>query len=425
MADTKYGQYIYPLLYIEGYSGAAPTVGRHVPMSVNKNVFEHATHHIEIFDIVRPGTTAVPGQVTVSDGPSEASRFFGRDEKKGDKRVSTGAHYHAYEEMFLLMGTNPDDPTDLGGEVEIWLGWGPEAEKFVITKPTMILVPEGTVHPPYVYKRVDRMIKEMVIFSEKYQHYTNFPAPGFPTGYAEEILPWVNKLMKDPKRIADMEKDKYMSKQAMIEKPYEDPKWDNVQPHFSAPKPLSNTKYGKYVFPLVYISGYGSAHEMSGRHVPMSVNKNVFPLCSHHVEIFDIVREGTPHVPGRVGGASVGGPSVSSMFFGGTAGAGPQPPPLEPGKHVAHYHTNSEMFYFIGTNPDDPNDLGGEIEIYLGSGINAEKHVITKPSLVLVPGGVPHTPWVFRKVNRMMKEIVIQLLPHISHRAYGGWPPGY
>jgi hypothetical protein len=105
-----------------------------------------------------------------------------------------------------------------------------------------ILVPPCTVHPPFVYKRVDRMMKEIVVFNEAGSHYTNFPAPGWPTGFPEEVLPWVNKLMKDPKRIADMKKDKHMSKQLAVELPYENSKYDKAPVNFSTQKPLSETK---------------------------------------------------------------------------------------------------------------------------------------------------------------------------------------
>jgi len=61
---------------------------------------------------------------------------------------------------------------------------------------------------------------------------------------------------------------------------------------------------------------------------------------------------------------------------------------------VPHVHVNDEILGFYGTNPDDPYDLGGEIEIV----INGETHVLTKSSLIFLPGGLPHCPFAVTKV---------------------------
>jgi hypothetical protein len=65
-----------------------------------------------------------------------------------------------------------------------------------------------------------------------------------------------------------------------------------------------------------------------------------------------------------------------------------------PGK--SHTHDFDEYIGFIGSNPENPRDLGGEVEIYLGD----EKHVLTKSCAVFVPRGLPHTPVYFIRVDR-------------------------
>jgi hypothetical protein len=62
-------------------------------------------------------------------------------------------HNHDFDEYIGFLGTNPEDPTDLGGEVEIWLGG---EEKHVITKSCAVFVPRGLYHTPITIKRVDR-----------------------------------------------------------------------------------------------------------------------------------------------------------------------------------------------------------------------------------------------------------------------------
>lgn len=64
------------------------------------------------------------------------------------------AHTHDFDEILALFGTNPEDPYDLGGEVEFWLG----DEKYTLTKSCIIFVPKGLKHCPLIIKRVDRPI---------------------------------------------------------------------------------------------------------------------------------------------------------------------------------------------------------------------------------------------------------------------------
>jgi hypothetical protein len=58
--------------------------------------------------------------------------------------------------MFCFLGTNPDDPTDLGAEVEFWMGEGDETEKIVINTPSSIYVPPGVARFPIRWKNVKR-----------------------------------------------------------------------------------------------------------------------------------------------------------------------------------------------------------------------------------------------------------------------------
>lgn len=63
-------------------------------------------------------------------------------------------HSHNYDEVFLFVGTDPQDYSDLGGEVEFWLGKGEEAEKYIFTEPTSIFIPKGLVHLPVYFRNV-------------------------------------------------------------------------------------------------------------------------------------------------------------------------------------------------------------------------------------------------------------------------------
>ena len=63
-------------------------------------------------------------------------------------------HTHKDAEILMLIGTNPDDPTDLGAEVELQMG--AEREKHIMTKSTVVFIPANVIHCPYIIKRTDR-----------------------------------------------------------------------------------------------------------------------------------------------------------------------------------------------------------------------------------------------------------------------------
>ncbi len=69
-------------------------------------------------------------------------------------QISHGPHIHKSAEILMHIGTDPDNPYDLGGEVELCMG--PEMEKHIITKSTVTYIPPDLVHGPWTVKRVDR-----------------------------------------------------------------------------------------------------------------------------------------------------------------------------------------------------------------------------------------------------------------------------
>lgn len=74
---------------------------------------------------------------------------------------------HPEDEILLYIGTNPDDLTDLGGEVEMLMG--DERESHVFYRTTAVYIPKNLNHIP-MYKRFDRpMLMVAILFSGKYQ----------------------------------------------------------------------------------------------------------------------------------------------------------------------------------------------------------------------------------------------------------------
>lgn len=70
------------------------------------------------------------------------------------KRVGTRPHTHDYDEVIAFIGTDLNNPYDLGAEVELWLG----DEKHIITKTSLVFIPAGLKHCPLVFLRVDRPV---------------------------------------------------------------------------------------------------------------------------------------------------------------------------------------------------------------------------------------------------------------------------
>jgi hypothetical protein len=63
-----------------------------------------------------------------------------------------------------------------------------------------------------------------------------------------------------------------------------------------------------------------------------------------------------------------------------------------------HRHNCDELLFFISADPDNPHDLGGEVEIALGD--EWEKHVVSTSAVICLPKGVAHCPVYVRKVDR-------------------------
>jgi hypothetical protein len=61
-------------------------------------------------------------------------------------------------------------------------------------------------------------------------------------------------------------------------------------------------------------------------------------------------------------------------------------------------HKYPEVFMHLGTDPDNPLDLGAEVEMFVGP--EMEKHIITRSTIICLPANFPHSPWRIQKVTR-------------------------
>jgi hypothetical protein len=72
-------------------------------------------------------------------------------------------HVHPYTEFLVFIGADCDDLSDLGAEVEMYMG--KEMEKHVITTPSIAIQPKGHPHCPLIVNKQDKSWIFMVIRS--------------------------------------------------------------------------------------------------------------------------------------------------------------------------------------------------------------------------------------------------------------------
>ena len=79
-----------------------------------------------------------------------------------------------------------------------------------------------------------------------------------------------------------------------------------------------------------------------------------------------------------------------------------------------HTHDFDELIGFFGSNPDEPYDLGAELEVTL----DGELHKLTRTSLIFCPAGMKHMPLSIKRVDRPIFHFSIVLAPEYGAGAY-------
>ncbi len=89
-------------------------------------------------------------------------------------------------------------------------------------------------------------------------------------------------------------------------------------------------------------------------------------------------------------------PGCDSMAL---VGRMPPPGPM-PGHETWEKHAVPELLIHLGNDPDDPMNLGADVELYLGKGKWREKYEFNKTTAVYLPAGMPHCPWHVRNIRK-------------------------
>ncbi|MBR4231992.1 MAG: hypothetical protein IKR95_02145 [Oscillospiraceae bacterium] len=70
--------------------------------------------------------------------------------------------------------------------------------------------------------------------------------------------------------------------------------------------------------------------------------------------------------------------------------------PFPAGGRSEHTHDFPELLGYYSSDPDDPDDLGAEVEF----AIEGERHILTKSTMIFIPPGVKHLPIALRNIRR-------------------------
>ncbi|MBN2038927.1 MAG: hypothetical protein JW864_02730 [Spirochaetes bacterium] len=84
--------------------------------------------------------------------------------------------------------------------------------------------------------------------------------------------------------------------------------------------------------------------------------------------------------------------------------------------HPPHIHKSAELLIHIGTNPDDPMDLGAEIEMYMGPEL--ERHVFNRTTVIWIPPNFIHSPWKPLRIDRPFIFMEINQGPVHTEKSY-------
>ncbi len=121
---------------------------------------------------LKPDTMRTPWSPTFSEKEGTRVLRLGDDVLKGAFYMSTAwfwpgkwtesnpeektvkAHKHEFDETIAYIGTDPKDPHDLGGEIEVWV----DGKKNILNKSFIAFIPAGIVHGPLRILRIDRPI---------------------------------------------------------------------------------------------------------------------------------------------------------------------------------------------------------------------------------------------------------------------------
>jgi hypothetical protein len=328
----------------------------------------------------------MPGQAAIfrNTGNADVNRWLnGRDHLEGmqlnfswgfytglgDWHPGMDPHVHPYPECLVFVGLDPDKPEYLGAKLQYCLG--KELEIHTFDKPSVVVAPGGYFHCPSVTLDVTS-----------------------PIGYSFFII----SLGADPttRWLGDGISEEQMKR---------------MQPDpASGIKSPMNSSFGTK---RVHISEETVTHGQLNAHYIKPLIPNTMTV--RQMTEADKAQYGEMIANGRKPGPGMSendvwmfGKDLEGMDVNFCWGIHKSPGiwTRGPGKG-AHVHTHDEVLLFAGTDPSDIDYLGAEIQIDMGP--EHERHIINKPTAVVIPAGLAHNPIVTRWVDRPFGFLLMSL----------------
>ncbi|MCX8032595.1 MAG: 4Fe-4S binding protein [Thermoleophilia bacterium] len=84
--------------------------------------------------------------------------------------------------------------------------------------------------------------------------------------------------------------------------------------------------------------------------------------------------------------------------------------------HPPHIHRSPELLFHIGGDPENPQELYSEVEFYMG--VEMERHVFNKSTVIYIPPNVIHSPWRPRYTKKPWLFIEVNQGPSHTEKGY-------
>lgn len=288
----------------------------------------------------------------------------------GDWHPGMDPHIHPYPECLVFVGLDPDRPEYLGAKLQYCLG--KELEIHPFDKPSVVIAPAGFMHCPSVTLDV-----------------TN------PIGYSFFII----SLGADPtsRWLGDGLSDEQIGQREEASAR-------------SGVKPPMNSSFGKK---RVHVSGETITHGHLYDEYIKTLKPNTMAarrlIPERKAWYGEMASGGWKPGPGMTENAVwMFGEDLLGMDVNFCWGIHTRPGVWLRGQGKgAHVHPVDEVLVFAGTDPSDIDYLGAEIQIDLGP--EHERHIIDKPTAVVIPVGLAHNPIVTRWVDKPFGVLMMSL----------------
>ncbi|HSW38781.1 MAG TPA: hypothetical protein VLL97_04745 [Acidobacteriota bacterium] len=262
----------------------------------------------------------------------------------GDRHAGLKPHIHPYPECLYFTGLNTANAKYLGAEIEIRLG--EEQESYLFNDPTAVVIPAGLPHGPVMTRK---------LFSPRGFGF-------FTAGLSDESnTRWIEP--PNGRAVSDAPARKYAHLIKPLRSGLTTERRQFVASRFTPEQLAAREK-------MTRRTGFKSG--------PGDTDHLIW-MYGRDLENLDInIAWGFSSSPG--------------IWHRGM---------------TAHAHPEDEALIYLGTDPDNSDYLGAEIEIDLGK--EHERYLFDKPTVVLCPAGLMHGPMVTRWVDRPFAFLLINL----------------